>query len=322
MLKSENDMVNNDTASLKNRVDQLASENGGFINEVTSLRDRVAHLMSDKVALKSSLEAKSLTDLKYWSIPHTAIITITNTRLGEGGWGKVEVGYFHGQRVAVKMLHSDIISPLYNDLVKREVAMMVKVRHPNLLLCVGAVLDHPSGSPVVITELMDTSVRKAYKDGILDYKMKLRILRDTASALDYLHCHPDEIIHRDVSSANVLLESRGTNKWRAKLSDFGSANIARLACTTAPGAEVYTAPEVPGIQTNKMDVYSYGVMMCELLTNQFPFRQAFPDMLTILFDNWTIMHDLVFDCTKTIPNERPSMSDVLGILYKNYDDIL
>ena len=53
--------------------------------------------------------------------------------------------------------------------------MMVKVRHPNLLLCVGAVLDHPSGSPCIITELMDTSVRKAYKDGILDYKMKLCI---------------------------------------------------------------------------------------------------------------------------------------------------
>ena len=81
--------------------------------------------------------------------------------------------------------------------------MMVKVRHPNLLLCVGAVLDHPSGSPCIITELMDTSVRKAYKDGILDYKMKLCILRNTASALDYLHCHTDEIIHRDVSTANV-----------------------------------------------------------------------------------------------------------------------
>ena len=139
-------------------------------------------------------------------------------KIGEGGWGKVEVGFYQGQRVAVKMLHRDIVSPLYNDLVKREVAMMVKMRHPNLLSCLGAVLDHPSGSPLIITELMEISLRKAYSESKLDRTMKLCILRDIASALNYLHCHAEKIIHRDVSSANVLLESKGQNKWRAKLS--------------------------------------------------------------------------------------------------------
>ena len=302
--------------SLQAENDRLRSESQRLSMETTVLKRENATLRADLEAANTSL-----TDIKYWSVSHTEVRT-TGERLGEGGWGKVEVGLLHGQRVALKTLHSEIVSPHYNDLVKREVAMMVKVRHPNLLLCIAAVLDHPSGSPIVITELMDTSLRKSYKDGRLDYKMKLCIMRDVASALDYLHCHHDQIIHRDVSSANVLLESRGPNKWRAKLSDFGSANIARLSNTAAPGAELYMAPEVPGNQTTKMDVFSYGVMSCELLTNQFPLRQAFPSMMSILYDNWPLMYQLVTDCTNRSPGERHDMRKVLTILYDNYSDVL
>ena len=92
----ENDKLNNEVKSLENRVTQLMSENGRFNNEMTSLRNRIAQLTSENVALKCSSQGEEgLTDLKYWSVTHAAITT-TNTRLGEGGWGKVEVGYFHG----------------------------------------------------------------------------------------------------------------------------------------------------------------------------------------------------------------------------------
>ena len=287
-----------------------SEEKDQLTNEIAVLREQVR-----------KKEQSNITDIKYWEVSHTEVKS-TGVKLGDGGWGTVEVGFFQGQKVALKMLHSDIVSPFYNDLVRREIAMMVKVRHPNLLLCIAAVLDHPSGSPIIITEVMDTSMRKMYTSGKLDYKMKLSILRDVASALNYLHCHQDEIIHRDVSSANVLLEVKRENEWKAKLSDFGSANLSRLSKTTAPGAEVYGAPEVPREQTTKMDVYSYGILLCELLTNQFPLREAFPSMLQILANNWRLMHQLVLICTKDSPKDRPNMSYILQILYEKYPNIL
>ena len=287
-----------------------SQEKDQLTNEIAVLREQVR-----------KKEQSNITDIKYWEVSHTDVKS-TGVKLGDGGWGTVEVGFFHGQKVALKMLHSDIVSPFYNDLVRREIAMMVKVRHPNLLLCIAAVLDHPSGSPIIITEVMDASLRNMYTSGKLDYKMKLSILRDVASALNYLHCHQDEIIHRDVSSANVLLEVKRENEWKAKLSDFGSANLSRLSKTTAPGAEVYSAPEVPREQTTKMDVYSYGILLCELLTNQFPLREAFPSMLQILANNWRLMHQLVLICTKDSPKDRPNMSYILQILYEKYPNIL
>ena len=96
MLTNENNKLNNEVKSLENRVTQLMSEKGRFNNEMTSLKDRNAQLMIEKASLKYfSQGEEGLTDLKYWSVTHAAITT-TNTRLGEGGWGKVEVGYFHG----------------------------------------------------------------------------------------------------------------------------------------------------------------------------------------------------------------------------------
>ena len=119
---------------------------------------------------------------------------------------------------------------------------MAQLRHPNLLQFIGAVLDHPSGNPMIITEIMDISLRGAYEKKQLSpvpVSICLSIMRDVAVGLNYLHCLPDPIIHRDVSSANVLLESKGPGKWKTKISDFGSAKLARSAVTKAAGAEVY-----------------------------------------------------------------------------------
>ena len=122
---------------------------------------------------------------------------------------------------------------------------MAKVRHPNLLLFMAAVLDSPSNTPIIITELMDTNLRQAYHNAQLtNNDVKLSILRDVSAALNYLHLQSSPIIHRDVSSANVLLLALPNKKWRGKLSDFGSANLVQHASTLGPGAAMYTAPEV------------------------------------------------------------------------------
>ena len=167
---------------------------------------------------------------------------------------------------------------------------------------------------------MDTSLRQAYEKGQLtDKSTKLSVLRDTAAGLNYLHSHPDEIIHRDVSSANVLLESRGPNKWRAKLSDFGSANIARDAVTLKAGAAVYSAPEslVSLLDskkqrlTTKMDVFSYGVLLCEVMTSSFPNWDLFDTMLQRVSDSSPLIGRLIKACIDRHPTERPSMKDVI-----------
>lgn len=64
---------------------------------------------------------------------------------------------FNGQKVAIKMLHLEIASPHYNQLEQHEISMMSQVCHPNLLLFIGGILDHPSGAPIIVTELLDTS---------------------------------------------------------------------------------------------------------------------------------------------------------------------
>ena len=92
-------------------------------------------------------------------------------------------------------------------------------------------MDNPDG-PLIVTELLDTDLRSAYENKSLTDKNKLSILLDVALALNYLHTLPEPIIHRDVSSRNVLLE-RAT--WKAKLSDFGSARLAALARTKGEG---------------------------------------------------------------------------------------
>ncbi|KAL5467165.1 hypothetical protein EMCRGX_G031357 [Ephydatia muelleri] len=97
---------------------------------------------------------------------------------------------------------------------------------PILLLFIAAVLDD-QGGPMIITELLDTTLRKAYEDNLLspDLYLCMDIFCDVASALCYLHGLEEPIIHRDVSSANVLLKAVAKGEWKAKLSDFGSMSI-------------------------------------------------------------------------------------------------
>ena len=101
------------------------------------------------------------------------------------------------------------------------------------------------------------------------------IAMDVVKALNYMYMHlmkPDAIIHRDVSSGNVLLERLGADWWKAKLSDFGAFNFARLIKTAGPGNFIYSAPESldPKLQSPQMDVFSYGILLLEMSHGHFP----------------------------------------------------
>ena len=282
--------------------------------EVTRLQEEVQQLQS-RVEQQPKLGSDS--DISFWLVSHNEVHFTTQV-LGKGSYGSVAVGSFRGQSVAVKELHSSIRSPYYDELLRREISLMAKIRHPNLLLFIAAVLDKPGHSdPIIITELLDTNLRTAYQDGQLaNNRVRLFILRDVAAALNYLHLQREPIIHRDVSSANVLLQALPDNKWRGKLSDFGSANIVQYASTPGPGNRQYTAPEVlkEEKQSTKMDVYSYGKLLCEIFTNQFPDPRAFPSMMQSMARNWPLMHRIVSSCVEHDPTKRPAMNSIVDQL--------
>ena len=254
--------------------------------------------------------------LEMWELPREEV-HISQTLLGTGGWGYVARGTFRGQTVAVKCLHRAILSPENEGRLRREISIMSQVRHPNLLLLIGAVLTAEREGPLIVTEILDTSLRSAYEGGSLEERSKVPVLRDVASALTYLHSHRTPILHRDVSSANVLLEAIGHDRrWKAKLSDFGSANLSHLASTPAEGAAVYAAPEVStedrSRQTAKIDVYSFGVLVCEVCLCRFPpERRQFPSMLSEVRRTAPNLFPLSRDCTSHAHQDRPTMREVL-----------
>ena len=175
-----------------------------------------------------------------WIIGRDEVI-LSERSLGVGAWGNVHEGTFRGCKVAVKQIHDLILSPHNRRLFEREMSIASRCRHPHLLQFIGAT--NNDGSPLFITELLDTDLRDVLRQRPLLHEEVVCIALDVAKALNYLHLKkPSPIIHRDISSSNVLLWRRD-NCWRAKMSDYGAANFMRQHMTSNPGASIYAAPE-------------------------------------------------------------------------------
>ena len=168
-------------------------------------------------------------------------IQISENCLGRGGWGSVNEGTYCGCTVAVKQIYDMILSPHNRLSFEREMNIASACRHPCLLQFIGATNDE--GSPLFVTELMEMSLRALLEERQLSETEITVISLDVARALNYLHQKkPSPIIHRDVSSANVLLWQQGDQR-RGKVSDYGTANFIQQTMTVAPGAANYCAPE-------------------------------------------------------------------------------
>ena len=125
-------------------------------------------------------------EVEFWCVSAEEVQVYTKI-LGRGAWGVVAKGKFRGQRVAVKQIYPDILQQTTMDRIRREISTMAQVRHPNLVLFIAAVIDERSG-PMIITEILETSLRSAYERDRLGSN-KLQIFKDVASALNYLHLH-------------------------------------------------------------------------------------------------------------------------------------
>ena len=125
----------------------------------------------------------------------------------------------------------------------REIHVASRCRHPCLLQFIGATIDY-EGAPLLVTELMGTSLRELLEKRPLSKTEIHAISLDVARALNYFHQKKPPILHRDVKSTNVLLWRQG-NLWRGKVSDYGSAKLGEqnVVWSIAPGCIAYSALE-------------------------------------------------------------------------------
>ena len=248
----------------------------------------------------------------HWAVRREEI-ELTGPELGVGGWATVTVAKFRGAQVAVKKIHNQIISRHNIQLFQREMNIAARLRHPNLVQFIGATME---GVMMIIMELMATSLKSQLEaEEYFQPKWVKAISLDVALGLNYLHLiQPDPIVHRDISSANVLLEELPDSKWRAKLTDYGSVNVVRQLRTENPGNPAYAAPEAanPCLQSPKMDIYSFGALILEMLTGRLPAPDQRPDLLCQVHHEQLLC--LVRRCLSENPEDRPSASTIISEL--------
>ncbi|XP_010936290.2 proline-rich receptor-like protein kinase PERK15 isoform X2 [Elaeis guineensis] len=195
--------------------------------------------------------------------------------IGQGGFGYVYKGVLpNGKEVAVKQLKAG--SGQGEREFQAEVDIISRVHHRHLVSLVGYCI---AGSQrMLVYEFVPNNTLEYHLYGkglpVMDFPSRLKIALGSAKGLAYLHedCHP-RIIHRDIKAANILLDG----KFEAKVADFGLAksnsdNNTHVS-TRVMGTFGYLAPEYAssGKLTEKSDVFSFGVMLLELITGRRPF---------------------------------------------------
>ena len=200
--------------------------------------------------------------------------------LGIGSYGKVCKAILDQLPCAAKLLHPIIFQ--FNDpgsqaIVRRfeqECEFLSEIRHPHVVQYLGVARDPESGLLVLLMELMDESLTAFLErsNKPLPYHLQVNLCHDVALALAYLHLNG--IIHRDLSSNNVLLIAGS----RAKVTDFGMSKLSEMhprmtPLTQCPGTLAYMPPEalkVPPVYSEKLDVFSSGVVAVQIMTRHFP----------------------------------------------------
>ena len=200
--------------------------------------------------------------------------------LGSGSYGGVCKAKCDGLLCAAKIMHPtlfDLRDPgtaSYLRKFREECHLLSLARHPNVVQYLATYYDPDTRLPVLLMELCDESLTAFLErsPGPLSYHVQLNICLDIALALVYLHSNG--LIHRDLTGNNVLMIA-GT---RAKITDFGMSKLATgnprmTALTMCPGNLLYMSPEAldeAKSYTAKLDIFSFGVIVIQILTRQFP----------------------------------------------------
>ena len=275
-------------------------------------KNRELHQLQEAVYM---YQQQALAD-DHWVINKDEV-TLTKEELGRGSYAVVTVGIFRGLRVAVKSLHTIIISDYNLALFSREMSIASRVRHPNLIQFIGAT---KVGHPLILTELMSTSLNQELRKNRLTNQQILSIAQDVALGLNYLHLFkPQPIIHRDVSSPNVLLKPcTGPAGYEAKVADYGTAKLVQVDSTgtVMPGNVAYAAPEArdPDQHSSAMDAYSYSVLLMEMALCSPPEMTTAEREVQSGSVSWSDMKSLIQRGLNANPRARSTMAQVIESL--------
>ncbi|OWM84968.1 receptor protein kinase TMK1 [Punica granatum] len=206
--------------------------------------------------------------------------------LGQGGFGTVYKGELHdGTKIAVKRMEGGVIAGKGLTEFESEIAVLTKVRHRHLVALLGYCLD--GNEKLLVYEHMPQGTLSHHlfswaKEGLkpLEWTRRLTIALDVARGVEYLHglAH-QSFIHRDLKPSNILLG----DDMRAKVGDFGLVRLAPEGKgsieTRIAGTFGYLAPEyaVTGRVTTKVDVFSFGVILMELITGRKALDESQPE---------------------------------------------
>ncbi|XP_045625810.2 uncharacterized protein [Procambarus clarkii] len=250
--------------------------------------------------------------------------------VGEGSFSTVYRGAYCGTEVAVKELKFKL-SQDDKNYFRSEAALLQQLHHPRIVLlmgvCTGAarpfmLLEYLSGG--TLYNLIHTTTRER-----LDHAAYFVVAKDVAQGMNYLHRHEPQVLHLDLKSMNVLLDSY----YRAKIADFGFS-ILRRSRTGSPaqhgsirGTPAWMAPELltQGEVSAKCDVYSYAIILWEMLAASHPFKglDIFQIMETIEAGGRPPLpssgvsrelKELITSCWAQNPSLRPSFEEILGAL--------
>ncbi|XP_009602499.1 uncharacterized protein [Nicotiana tomentosiformis] len=192
--------------------------------------------------------------------------------IGEGSCGTVYHGLWYGSDVAVKVFSKQEYSDEVIYSFKQEVSLMKRLRHPNILLFMGAVTS-PERLCIVTEFLPRGSLFRLLQrnSSKLEWRRRVHMALDIARGVNYLHHLNPPIVHRDLKSSNLLVDKN----WTVKVGDFGLSRLKHetyLATKTGKGTPQWMAPEVLRNEPadEKSDVYSFGVILWELATEKIP----------------------------------------------------
>lgn len=219
----------------------------------------------------------SKTTFTYEELEYATAYFSSNNLLGQGGFGYVYKGVLDGKEVAIKQLK--IGSGQGEREFQAEVETISRIQHKHLVSLVGYCTsgDHR----LLVYEFVPNKTLEFHLHGdncpLVTWANRVKIALGVAKGLAYLHedCQP-RIIHRDVKASNILLD----NDFEAKVADFGLARLNYEAdthvSTRVMGTFGYLAPEyaLTGKLTEKSDVFSFGVMLLELITGRRPIDKA------------------------------------------------
>lgn len=264
-------------------------------------------------------------------------------RIGEGAAALVYMAQYKMTDVAVKRLK---IQGLIRDgklsvEYQREIEALTHISHPNLLLFMGATAD--KGQPVIVTEfchggtLFEVLHEKKSTIPNLTYRQRLKMCLDIAKGMHFMHTLKPPLVHRDLKSLNLLCQEviDGPESYvNIKISDFGLTRhvneTSSIRMTGQAGTFHWMAPEIlrNDPYNEKVDVYSYGIVMWEILAREPPFATYKPlEILKRVLEDGERppLSKIKEDCPPELvlimkvcwdqdPNRRPNFSDIIEAL--------